>query len=837
MAEEDVDWGMDDDFDPWQPAEEQAVVFNSTPHPSVGTDDGNIAMQNGDLQSGGFTMMEGMTEVQQRFRNQDAHLPVGWTLRTSRHDIAKQYFYNPYTREAMWSPPGEMVFDESGIVTPPPPQLQHGPGSNLSMRSSGRLTDRMKMAPIHDTAIVVPSAGIAQMDTSVPAVTPTTASRTASPAKLRLIDRIQPARYVPQEKREAVPPFVASEPAAPIHAPASDVTPVNHAGQTSSVPDITKKGDSYRPQYQEPTPPVALPPVGPADGWNKEEVFASRRYTERLPEWLEANNPKLDSGDSSRRRARDYNDDSSRFASVKRVKIEENTPSKPAAAPPTGISEDSKSIIRDAYSARNRENVDSKPSVAALRSKMPDNPNSWNTTPLPDRLQTRSAIAASPVSSAPGISTPHQQDRSAESERFVASRRTPTNLTGQNGKNDSAQVDNRSQPTASSTPADRKPQPSSAGGPSENRHSNASQRNQVAIPPGPRNTKPSGANTAPMITNRWSQNASPRVGDAGDSKATPAVEQVRSATMAENNSSKEYTTGPANQYVTGQTERRNTSGRDTNSGQGYDRARPRIDAPNTQESVSTSQPLPRQTPSQSELNSQQAYARAVPRMSDNRPSGPSLDRSSNLPLARSNPSDQYTPNSASRNVWNGDSRPSNSSNFSPSDQTMPTRSSKESMPSPMASGFRPSDPPFVSNPTARPASSSVPARTRSPAPHLPAPSWSQTNDRRSPPRNAPGPGRRRSPSPPRLPPVASRYPAPRFDDRAPRTPESFVSGRNPRDEPKPHPHAPDLYTPGGRSPPRQQSRVGDVYDARGDPRGPRFDPRGPPPARGPLGRR
>jgi hypothetical protein len=41
MAEEDVDWGMDDDFDPWQPAEEQAVVSHSAALPSVGANDGN----------------------------------------------------------------------------------------------------------------------------------------------------------------------------------------------------------------------------------------------------------------------------------------------------------------------------------------------------------------------------------------------------------------------------------------------------------------------------------------------------------------------------------------------------------------------------------------------------------------------------------------------------------------------------------------------------------------------------------------------------------------------------------------------------------------------------
>lgn len=46
-------------------------------------------------------------------------------------------------------------------------------------------------------------------------------------------------------------------------------------------------------------------------------------------------------------------------------------------------------------------------------------------------------------------------------------------------------------------------------------------------------------------------------------------------------------------------------------------------------------------------------------MSDNRPSGPSLDRSSNLHPARPHASDQYTPSAASRNAWNGDSRPSN----------------------------------------------------------------------------------------------------------------------------------------------------------------------------------
>ncbi|KAJ9120144.1 hypothetical protein QFC22_003043 [Naganishia vaughanmartiniae] len=838
MAEEDVDWGMDDDFDPWQPADEQAVISNPTSHPSTGMNDGNIAMQNGDSQSGGSTAMEGMMEVQQRFRNQDVHLPVGWTLRTSRHDIAKQYFYNPYTREAMWSPPGEMVFDESGIVTPPLPQFQQGPGSNLQMRTSGRLTDHMKMAPIHDTPIVIPSAGIAHMDTSAPAVTPTTTSTPTSPAKLRLIDRIQSARYVPQEKRETASPFVSSEPVTLIPAAASDARPGSHASEAGGVRDITRQGDSYRPQYREPTPPVAQPPVGPADSRNNEEVFASRRYTEKLPEWLEANNPKLDSGDSSLRRARDDNDNSSRSASVKRVKVEEDTPSKPAVATSTDISEDSKSVIRDAYSARNRNGVDSKPSSSALRSKVPDNPNSRKATPLADRLQPRSATAASSVPTVPGNSTPHQQARSTEPARTGASRQTANGQRGPNGKNDNPKIDDRLQPAAYSTSEDRKSQLSSAGRPGENRHSKASQKNQGAIPPAPR-SKPSGANNAPIVANRWSQNASTRVGDVQDSKPAPAVEQVRQTTINESNRSTDSRTGPgASPSVTAHIQRQNNHGGDFNSDKGPDRTWPSTDTPdNHKHSVSIPQSSPRQTPSQSELNAQQAYARAVPRMADNRPSGPSLDRSSNLPPARTHPSDQYTPNSAARNAWNGDGRSSSTSNFPPSDQNMSARSTKESMPSSMASGFRRSDPPYISNPRARTPPSAAPVRTRSPAPHLPPPSWSQTHERRSPPRQVPGSARRRSPSPHRLPPVASRYPAPRFEDRPPRTPDAYVPGPNPRDESKPHPRAPDLYTPGGHSPPRQQPRGLDVYDARADPRGPRFDTRGPPPARGPPGRR
>lgn len=41
MAEEDVDWGMDDDFDPWQPTEEQAVVSNPASIRVVGSADEN----------------------------------------------------------------------------------------------------------------------------------------------------------------------------------------------------------------------------------------------------------------------------------------------------------------------------------------------------------------------------------------------------------------------------------------------------------------------------------------------------------------------------------------------------------------------------------------------------------------------------------------------------------------------------------------------------------------------------------------------------------------------------------------------------------------------------
>jgi hypothetical protein len=288
-----------------------------------------------------------------------------------------------------------MVFDESGIVTPPPLQLQQVPGSHLQMRASARLTDHMKMAPIHNAPIDIPTADLTTTDSPGPATMLPTASRPTSPAKLRLIDRIQPARYVPPERRETVPPFVASEPVASTPAPVPQARPGKPADQTSGVPDISRKGDSYRPQYQEPTLPAAQPSVGPADGRNKEEGFASRRHTEKLPEWLEANNPKLDLGGSSRRRARDNNEDSSRSASVKRVRVEENTPSRPAAASLTGISDDSKSTIRDAYSARNRGGVDSKPSGSALRSNMADNPNCtfllFSTFPF--RVYTRGATS------------------------------------------------------------------------------------------------------------------------------------------------------------------------------------------------------------------------------------------------------------------------------------------------------------------------------------------------------------------------------------------------------------------------------------------------------------
>jgi hypothetical protein len=284
-----------------------------------------------------------------------------------------------------------MVFDESGIVTPPPLQLQQAPGSHLQMRASARLTDHMKMAPIHNAPIDIPTADLTTMDSPGPATMLPTASRPTSPAKLRLIDRIQPARYVPPERRETV----ASEPVASTPAPVPQARPGKPADQTSGVLDISRKGDSYRPQYQEPTLPAAQSPVGPADGRNKEEGFASRRHTEKLPEWLEANNPKLDLGGSSRRRARDNNEDSSRSASVKRVRVEENTPSRPAEASLTGISDDSKSTIRDAYSARNRGGVDSKPSGSALRSNMADNPNCtfllFSTFPF--RVYTRGATS------------------------------------------------------------------------------------------------------------------------------------------------------------------------------------------------------------------------------------------------------------------------------------------------------------------------------------------------------------------------------------------------------------------------------------------------------------
>jgi hypothetical protein len=44
--------------------------------------------------------------------------------------------------------------------------------------------------------------------------------------------------------------------------------------------------------------------TGPNDTTSKEDTFASQKYAEKLPEWLEANDPKLVSDDSSRRRMR-----------------------------------------------------------------------------------------------------------------------------------------------------------------------------------------------------------------------------------------------------------------------------------------------------------------------------------------------------------------------------------------------------------------------------------------------------------------------------------------------------------------------------------------------------
>lgn len=261
--------------------------------------------------------------------DQSTHLPIGWTCRTSRHHPGKQYFYNPYTRTAIWDQPEEPVFDESGITTPPLPQRRQEPPATLQIRSSGRLTDNMKMAPIQEAPVAMTSAtNTVHGDTNIDRSSGNSASQPpATSSKLRLIDRIQPARYVPPEKHETMSLRPQNGPP-PRPGAGSSYRPDYSAAELKAGPrDSPRTGNAYRPErVQTSSPSLTFKPQvssAPTDSQVKDDVFASQKHVEKLPEWLEANDPKLDSEvPSDRRRVREPEDTSSRSGSSKRARFD-----------------------------------------------------------------------------------------------------------------------------------------------------------------------------------------------------------------------------------------------------------------------------------------------------------------------------------------------------------------------------------------------------------------------------------------------------------------------------------------------------------------------------------
>lgn len=261
--------------------------------------------------------------------DQFAHLPIGWTCRTSRHHPDKQYFYNPYTRTAIWDQPEEPVFDESGITTPPLPQRRQEQPATLQIRSSGRLTDHMKMAPIQDAPLATTSASnTVHRDASQDRSSGNSASQPpATSSKLRLIDRIQPARYVPPEKHETISLRPQNGPSPRPGAGSSYRPDYSAAEPRAGSRDSPRTGDAYRPErVQTSSPSLTFKPQIPStssESQVKDDVFASQKHVDKLPEWLEANDPKLDSEvPSDRRRMREPEDTPNRSGSSKRARLD-----------------------------------------------------------------------------------------------------------------------------------------------------------------------------------------------------------------------------------------------------------------------------------------------------------------------------------------------------------------------------------------------------------------------------------------------------------------------------------------------------------------------------------
>lgn len=191
----------------------------------------------------------------------------------------------------------------------------------------------MKMAPIQQQPIEVKStsstpanSGRREMRSGKPSDASDAQGPAANPSKLRLIDRIQPVRYTPPEKslslRSSNGSVSRASPAPPSHRSERAASGANAIPAESS-----KSRDSSHPERAKPSPlPLtsqsSQPSTGPNDAQSKEDAFASQKYAEKMPEWLEANDPKLDSDDLSRRRMRSNDDTSMGSGASKRARLD-----------------------------------------------------------------------------------------------------------------------------------------------------------------------------------------------------------------------------------------------------------------------------------------------------------------------------------------------------------------------------------------------------------------------------------------------------------------------------------------------------------------------------------
>jgi hypothetical protein len=190
------------------------------------------------------------------------------------------------------------LIDESGIKTPPLPQpRQETPTTGLQIRFSGRLTDHMKMAPIQQQPMEVASASS----------TPANSGR--------------------RDPRSGKSSLRSSNGPASRPSPASSTHQMDRSASGSNAVTVesSKTRDSSRAERAKPSPlPLTSQTsqsfTGPDDAQSKDGAFASEKHAEKLPEWLVAEDPKLDSDESSRRRPRGPDDATMEAGSSKRAK-------------------------------------------------------------------------------------------------------------------------------------------------------------------------------------------------------------------------------------------------------------------------------------------------------------------------------------------------------------------------------------------------------------------------------------------------------------------------------------------------------------------------------------